>query len=206
MDHQTICIDPEELDPREAYRIMISIVVPRPIAWVSTIGADGSVNLAPFSFFNGVAGRPPTVMISIGRRAGNRKDTLRNAQETGEFVVHLVNRAMAEAMIYTSGDWDYEANEFELAGLATAPSVVVRPPRIANAPIAMEAKVTQIVPVEGTTSTMILGRIVRYHLQDGLLRSNGLVDAVRLDPIARLGGDEHATLGQVFEMFRPKVK
>lgn len=203
LEGNTISIAPDELPPREAYRLMLSVIVPRPIAWVSTVAADGIPNLAPFSFFNGVAGTPPTVMFSVGQRKGQPKDTLRNVREVGEFVVNLVDDALAEAMNKTSGDWPSEVDEFALAGLATAPSVEVRPPRVAAAPITMEAKVTQIVPVEGTASTMILGRVVRYHIRNGLLRSNGLVDPALLRPIARLGGDEYATIGRVFSMIRP---
>ncbi len=196
---------PDEMPPRDAYRLMLSVVAPRPIAWVSTIGADGTLNLAPFSFFNGVGGTPPTIMFSVGQRKGKAKDTLRNVQETGEFVVNIVSEELAEAMNITSGEWEYEVNEFELAGMETAPSVDVRPPRVALAPVAMEAKVTQIVPVIGTTSTMVLGRILRYHIREEMLRSNGLVDASLVRPITRLGGDEYATIGRVFSMARPKV-
>lgn len=205
MEQKIISIAPDELPPRDAYRLMLSVIVPRPIAWVSTIGADGTLNLAPFSFFNGVGGTPPTVMFSVGLRKGQIKDTLRNVRETGEFVVNLVNEELAEAMNRTSGEWSYNVNEFELAGLATAPSIDVRPPRVAAAPVAMEAKVTQLVPVIGTTSTMVLGRILRYHIREGLLRPNGLVDATLLRPITRLGGDEYATIGRVFSMVRPRV-
>src|SRR5438552_7631164 len=109
----TASITPTDLHPRDAYRLLISIVVPRPIAWVSSVGADGTLNLAPFSFFNAVGGTPPTVMVSIGRRAGQPKDTLRNVQETGEFVVHIVERALAEAMNRTSGEYEYDVDEFE---------------------------------------------------------------------------------------------
>ena len=195
----------DQLDPREIYRLLISVVVPRPIGWISTMGADGTLNLAPFSFFNAVGGNPPTVMFSVNRRKGVPKDTLRNAQETGEFVVNIVDETLAQAMNTTSGEWAYEVNEFEMANLTTACSMDVRPPRVAKAAIAMEAKVTQIIPVNETTYTLILGRVLRFHIRDGLLRPNGLVDASLLRPIARLGGDEYAMLGSVFEMPRPKV-
>jgi flavin reductase (DIM6/NTAB) family NADH-FMN oxidoreductase RutF len=201
----TLSIVPDELPPRDAYRLLISVVVPRPIAWVSTIGADGTPNLAPFSFFNAVGGVPPIIMFSVGQRRGTAKDTLRNVRETGEFVVNLVSQELGEAMNQTSGEWPYEVNEFELAGLATGPSVDVRPPRVAAAPVAMEARVTQIVPVEGTYSTMVLGQVLRYHIRDGLLRPNGLVNATLLRPLARLSGDEYATLGDVFAMPRPRA-
>ena len=198
-----ISIVPSELEPRAAYRLLISVVVPRPIGWTSTIGVDGMLNLAPFSFFNAVSNAPLTVMISVGQRKSKPKDTLRNAQETGEFVINIVNEDLAVAMNETSGEWAYEVNEFDRAGVTPAASIDVKPPRVAEAPIALECRVTQIVPVIDTTYTLILGRVLRFHLQSEVLRPNGLVDAARLKPLARLSGDEYATLGSVFEMKRP---
>ncbi|MFQ5613805.1 MAG: flavin reductase family protein [Anaerolineae bacterium] len=183
----------------------MSTVIPRPIGWVSSVGVDGTLNLAPFSFFNGVSGAPPVVMFSVGPRRGSTKDTLRNVQETGEFVVNIVSQDLAEAMNQTSGEWDYGVDEFELAGLTPAPSVDVGPPRVAEALAAMEAKVSQLVPVEGTSSTMVLGQVVRFHLRQDMLRPNGLVDPVQLQPVGRLGGTEYSKLGEVFEMVRPRV-
>lgn len=203
MEFHTISLAPEALGPRDAYRLLISVLVPRPIAWVSSQGTDGWRNLAPFSFFGGVGNYPPTIMIAVGQRQERPKDTLRNIQETGEFVVHIVDETLAPAMNLTSGEYAYEVNEFELAQLATLPALEVRPPRLAAAPVAMECKATQIIPVQGTTYTMILGRVLQFHLREGLLRANGLVDADLLRPVARLGGDEYATLGTVFEMQRP---
>jgi flavin reductase (DIM6/NTAB) family NADH-FMN oxidoreductase RutF len=199
-----ITIVPGDLHPRDAYRMLISVVVPRPIGWTSTIGADGSLNLAPFSFFNAVGGSPPTVLISVGQRIGKPKDTLRNVRETGEFVINIVNEELAEAMNQTSGEWDYEVNEFERAGMTPASSTDVMPPRVAEAPIALECKVTQIVPVTDTAYTLILGHVLRFHIRSDLLRPNGLIDALRLRPVARLSGDEYATIGRVFEMKRPQ--
>lgn len=205
MDLKSISMTPGDLPPREASRLMLSLVAPRPIAWVSSMGAGGSLNLAPFSFFAAVSATPPTVMIAVGARKGKPKDTLRNVQETGEFVIHIVDETLAEAMNLTSGEWEYGVNEFEVAGLETIPSIEVKPPRVAAAPVAMEVKLSQIVPVEGTTSTLILGRIVRYHIRADLLRPNGLIDPSLLQPITRLGGEEYATIGRVFEMSRPQT-
>jgi flavin reductase (DIM6/NTAB) family NADH-FMN oxidoreductase RutF len=198
-----ISIVPNDLEPRAAYRLLISVVVPRPIGWTSTIGVDGSLNLAPFSFFNAVSNAPLTVMISVGQRQSHPKDTLRNAQETGEFVINIVNEDLAVAMNHTSGEWAYEVNEFDRAGMTPAASIDVKPPRVAEAPIALECKVTQIVPVIDTTYTLILGRVLRFHLRSAVLRPNGTIDAAELKPVARLSGDEYATLGRVFEMKRP---
>lgn len=198
-----LSISPQDLQPRDAYRLLISIVVPRPIAWVSSVGADGSLNLAPFSFFNAVAGHPPTVMFSVGQRQGVPKDTLRNVRETGEFVLNVVDEALAEKMNLTSGEYAYEVNEFERAGLTPLASTLVKPPRVAEAAVTMECRATQIVPVPDTTYTMVLGQVQVFHLRNGLLRPNGAVDATLLRPVARLSGDEYATLGAVFELKRP---
>jgi flavin reductase (DIM6/NTAB) family NADH-FMN oxidoreductase RutF len=200
-----LSIDPAALAPRDAYRLMISLIVPRPIAWVSTLGTDGSVNLAPFSFFNGVADSPLTVMISVGQRKGRPKDTLRNVSETGEFVINLADEDLLKALNQTSGDYPYGHSEFDPAGVTMAASEVVRPPRVAEAPLAIEARLSQLVPVEQSNYTMILGRVQRFHIREGLLRPNGLVDAALLRPVARLGGDEYATLGTVLELLRPKI-
>lgn len=203
MEQSTICIDPREVHGRDAYRLASSIVVPRPIAWVSTVGLNGSVNLAPFSFFNLVASRPPVIAVSFSPRAGVEKHTLRNCRETGEFVVNVVDNDLAEAMNLTSKNCEYGVNEFDIANLEQAPSVAVRPPRVARAPAALEAKVTQIIPVEGTTSVMVLGLVVRVHVREGLLGPDLTVDPELLRPVGRLGRSEYATLGEVFSMARP---
>jgi flavin reductase (DIM6/NTAB) family NADH-FMN oxidoreductase RutF len=205
-DHQNmICIAPQNYPPREAYNLFLSALVPRPIGWISSVGKDGTVNLAPYSFFTGVNGNPPIVMFSAARRrTGEIKDTLRNVQETGEFVVNIVSEALVEAMNLTSGEWDYSLDEFELAKLATTSSTQVRPPRVAAAPVALESRVRQIVPVEGTRSTMVLGEVLCYHIREDLLRPNGLIDAAGIQPVARLGGDEYGTLGRVFSLARPQ--
>lgn len=209
MSENLVTLVPEDMERRDAHRIMLSVIVPRPIAWISSLGADGSLNLAPYSFFNGVSGHPPVVMFSVSQRSerfgGGVKDTLRNVQETGEFVVNLVDETLAAAMNQTSGEWDYDINEFEQAGLVAVPSRMVKPPRVGGAPVAMEAKVHQVVPVDGSTNTIVLGRIICYHIREDLVRPEGLVDAARMRPIARLGGPEYARLGEVFTMERPQV-
>ncbi len=198
-------IDPSTLAPRDRYRLLISTVAPRPIAWVSTRAADGSLNLAPFSFFQAVSGTPPLIILSVGQRSGRPKDTLRNIQATGEFVINLVTEDVAERMNQTSGDWPPEVDEFALAGLTPAPSLIVAAPRVAESAINLEAKCKQIVPLEGSDYTLVVGQIVRWHIADGLLAPDGLIDLPRLRPIARLARDEYVRFGEVFSMPRPAV-
>jgi flavin reductase (DIM6/NTAB) family NADH-FMN oxidoreductase RutF len=206
MDVQSmLSITPADLEPPDAYRLLISTVTPRPIAWVSSMGVDGSYNLAPFSFFNAVAGSPPTLMISIGQRRGGLKDTLRNIQETKEFVVNIVSDELLQAMNASSAELDYAVDEFEVAGLKKAASIDVRPPRVAAAQAAMECVLSQVIPIPDSTYTMVLGRILRYHIREGLLRPRGLVDDSLLRPLGRLGGDEYVRFGEVITLPRPKA-
>jgi flavin reductase (DIM6/NTAB) family NADH-FMN oxidoreductase RutF len=205
-----ISLTPETMEARALYHLLTSICAPRPIAWVSTMNAAGVPNLAPFSFYNAVAGFPPTIMFSVSYRQQAEprvKDTLRNVHEVGEFVSHVVNEELAEAMMLTSADWPPGTNEFEIAGLQAVPSVDVRPPRIALAPVAMECQVTQIVPVQGSTNVMVLGRVLRFHVREDLLRPNGLVDTIKMEPISRMGGPvEYARIGELFHLQIPDVE
>ncbi len=202
--HQQIV--PGDWHPREAYHLLISTIAPRPIGWISTLDADGNPNIAPYSFFNAVGGIPPTVMFSVSiPRSGRIKDTLTNARTTGEFVVNIVSEAQAERMVQTSGMYAPGVNEFDMAGLEMAPCVDVKPPRVADSPIAMECKVTQIVPVQDTNNTMILGQVQRYHVRSDLLRADKTIDIKKMAPVVRLGGIEYASVGDVFELERPEV-
>lgn len=198
-------IDPATLERRQRYRLLTSTVTPRPIAWISTRGKDGSLNLAPFSFFQALCGTPPLIMLSIGQRQGRPKDTLRNIQETGEFVINIVTEALAEKMNLSSGEYTANVDEFALTGLTPAPSEVVCAPRVAESPINLECKLTQFVPLEGSDYSIVVGEILRWHVADGLLAPDGLVDTARLRPLGRLGRDEYVKFGGVFEMLRPKV-
>ena len=198
-------IDPSSLQPRDRYRLLISTIAPRPIAWISTRARDGSLNLAPFSFFQAVSGNPPLVVVSIGKRKGAPKDTLRNIQETGEFVINIVAEELAEKMNLTSGDWPAETSEFDVAGLTPAPSEAVKAPCVAESPINMEAKLVQLVSLAGSDYSLVIGEIVCWHVADGYLAPDGLVDIARVRPIARLARDEYTRFGEVFAMPRPKV-
>ncbi len=193
---------PSEMTDPAPYHLLTSIVAPRPIAWVSTINEAGIPNLAPYSFYNAVAGFPPTIMFSVAyrRREPQEKDTLRNIKQVGEFVSHVVDEAMTDAMLKTAVEFDYGVSEFEVAGLETLASTDVQPLRIAAAAVAMECKVTQIVPVEGATNVMVLGRVLRFHIREDLYRSElGLVNTIGMKPIMRLGGPvEYTRIGDLF--------
>lgn len=194
-----------EMASQDAYRLLTTAVIPRPIAWVSTLSSAGIANLAPYSFFNAVASDPLTVMFSPSNKTdGSAKDSLRNAQDTGEFVVNLVDEALAEAMNHTSGAWAHGVDEFAEAGLESAPSSLVLPPRVMGAPVALECRVSQIVAVTGSSSTLVLGQVVALHVRRDLLGEDGLIVAERYRPVARLGRSDYSTLGQVFSLARPK--
>ena len=203
-DSQTFAV--AELGSQAAYKLLTSALIPRPIAWVSTVSQEGVFNLAPYSFFNAVASDPLTIMFSPGQRPGGApKDSLENAHDTGEFVVNLADEALAEALNHTSGAWAHGVDEFAQAGLKAAASSLVAPPRVAAAPVALECRVSQLVEVTGSDSTLVLGQVVAVQVRRELLGEDGLIVAERYRPLARLGRDEYSTLGRVFSMTRPKV-
>ncbi|HKM47621.1 MAG TPA: flavin reductase family protein [Terriglobales bacterium] len=210
-------VTPSQLAHREIYNILISAVVPRPIAWVSSLSASGQPNLAPFSFFNAVCADPPLLAFAPGMRspkkaaegepAGVPKDTLRNVRETREFVVNMVTYELAEAMNLTSGDYNASINEFEVAELASAPSKIVRPRRVAESPVSFECKLNQILDFnpgpEG--GSLVIGEIVSIHINQQHLKE-GRLDRNSLDLIGRMGGMQYTRTTQRFEMARPKVE
>lgn len=195
-------VDPQSISPGSMYRFMIGVVVPRPIAFVSTTNAQGRFNVAPFSYFNALTNRPPLLGVSINLRAGTPKDTLRNIRETGEFVVNIVNEDLFARMVQTSGDWSEEVNEFQLTGLTPVPGDLVKAPRVGESPVSMECRLYK--EVELGDSAFVVGEILRAHVSDAVL-TDGRVDVVKLKPIGRLGGDQYAPLREVLSMPRPKV-
>jgi flavin reductase (DIM6/NTAB) family NADH-FMN oxidoreductase RutF len=197
-------IDPQIAPQQSIYKLLIGCVVPRPIAWVSSLSADGIPNLAPFSFFMAVCNDPPTLAFSSGRRAGAKKDTVRNIEHTQDFVVNLVDDAHAEQMNLTSGEYAPEVDEFAVTGLTAAPSVKVKAPRVAEAPINMECRVVQILPVGHGPHTLVLGEIVQFHIRDDLYNpDNGRIDMYKLHPVGRLAGELYSHVHDIFEMKRP---
>ena len=197
-------LDPQAIGVAAAYKLLIGCVVPRPIAWVSTIGADGVANIAPFSFFMGVCNEPPTIAFSSSRRENGKKDTVRNLEHTGDFVVNVVDDAHADAMNATSGEYAPDVDEFTLAGLSAAPGVRVRAPRLATAPISLECRVAQIVPVGRGPNSVVFGEIVYFHVHDDVYdAATGRIDMHRLRPVGRLAGNLYSHIHDIFEMKRP---
>jgi len=196
--------DPQIVAPQSIYKLLIGCVVPRPIAWVSSLSEDAIANLAPFSFFMAVCNDPPTLAFASGRRAGKKKDTVRNIEYTQDFVVNLVDDALAEQMNLTSGEYPPEVDEFALTGLTAAPSVKVKAPRVAEAPISMECRVVQMLPVGLCPHCLTLGEIVYFHIRDDLYNSDtGRIDMHRLHPVGRLAGNLYTHVHDIFEMKRP---
>jgi flavin reductase (DIM6/NTAB) family NADH-FMN oxidoreductase RutF len=197
-------IDPQTAPQQSIYKLLIGCVVPRPIAWVSSLSEDGIPNLAPFSFFMAVCNDPPTVAFSSGRRAGNKKDTVRNIEYTQDFVVNLVDDALAEQMNLTSGEYPSEVDELAVTGLTAAPSVKVKAPRVTEAPINLECRVVQILPVGHGPHTLVLGEIIQFHIRDDLYNPNtGRIDMYNLHPVGRLAGELYTHVHDIFEMKRP---
>jgi flavin reductase (DIM6/NTAB) family NADH-FMN oxidoreductase RutF len=180
-----------------------AIVAPRPIGWISTVDANGRPNLAPYSFFTIVQGSPPMVAFA----SEGLKDTAANAKATGEFVFNLATRPLAEAMNMTSANVDGSVDEFALAGLSTAPSHLVKPPRVADSPSALECRVVHFLALSDergvpTDGYLVIGQVVGVHLQDRFIR-DGRFDTALAQPIARCGYRDYATVEGVFELLRP---
>lgn len=182
-------IDPDTLDPQSCYKLLIGSVVPRPIAWTSTVSGEGVRNLAPFSFFTVASRQPPMLCISVGPRPdeGLDKDTLSNVEETGEFVVNIVSLSLSNTMFESSKNHPPEADEFEKAGLTPAPCEVVGAPRVEEAGVSMECVLDRVLPLG--TDHLVIGRMVRFHVRDELYGENGRIDVASLDPLGRLAGD-----------------
>lgn len=188
--------------PRDPFK---SCLVPRPIGWISTLSRDGVVNLAPYSFFNGVSSSPPVVMFSSnGPGPAGGKDSRRNCEETGEFVVNLATWDLREQVNATSAAFSPEVDELAEVGLTPAPARLVRPPRVLESPIHLECTYLKTVDLPGDDNALVLGEVVGVHIDERVL-TGGLVDMAKLRPIARLGYMDYCVVDEVFSMQRPKV-
>ena len=200
-------IDPSTRDPFDIYRLLAGSITPRPIAFVSTLSADGVRNLAPFSFFTVASSNPPILAFAPMVRGGERpkKDTLVNIEATGEFVVNIVSEDIGAKMNLTAGEYPPDVDEFQLSGLTPAASDLVKPPRVAESRVSMECKVHQLIPVSDKLlgGTLVLGEVVRFHVADGLMNEICVVDPDKLNTIGRMGGPVYSRTKDRFEMIRP---
>lgn len=199
-------LDFSKIKPRDSYQWMIHAIVPRPIAFVSTVDENGVINLAPFSFFNGVASNPPTLVLSFTRKSdGSKKDTLLNIEKTGEFVVNTTQESIVDQVNAASEEFPYGVSELEKVGLTAVPSSWVKPPRVKESPVSFECRLEKTVEVgDGSrgSSTLVIGRVLGMHVADSVL-TDGKIDYRKLKPLARLGGAQWLKGGEVFELKRP---
>ena len=199
-------LDFETLAPREAYAWMSNTITPRPIAWVSTMSAEGKTNLAPFSYFQAVCSNPP-MLIFVGSidRHGRKKDSVINVGQVPEFVVNLVPHELGGPMNLTATPLPHGESEFDHFSIPTAPSTKVRPPRVAAAPVAFECKVDRILDLgDGPLgSNVVFGRIVQAHIADAVLGADGHIDPPKLDTIGRMGGNYYTRTQELFTIVRP---
>ena len=198
-------IDPQKLSSVELYHLMIGSIVPRPIAFISTVGENGVYNLAPFSYFMGICPQPPTICVSIGLRRGEKKDTVRNIEFCRDFVVNVVDETIAQAMNVTSADFPSHIDEFKEAGLTPIASGKVRSPRAAESLINMECRLIDIQHYGGppASNSLVIGEIVQFHINDNIYE-DGRINMRRLKAIGRMGGDFYCRTGDIFEMERPR--
>jgi flavin reductase (DIM6/NTAB) family NADH-FMN oxidoreductase RutF len=200
-------INPSDAPPGALNKIILGSVVPRPIAWVSTMDAQGRPNLAPFSFFNAVCSKPPTLLFCPGIRGldGGTKDTYQNVVATKEFVINVVTEDVAEAMNISATELPPEINEFEMAGVTAAASVKVKPPRVLESPVNYECVLRQVVQVgDGLPGSgwVIIGEVVHVHVADSVIDENYRVNVRALKPIGRLAGFNYTRVNDIFEMKR----
>lgn len=200
-----ISIDPKQNTERDNYKLLVGTIIPRPIAFVTTQSEAGVVNGAPFSYFNIVSSNPPMVSLAIQRPEGKLKDTARNIYENGEFVVHIVDGENVEKINETSASLPPSESEVEKVGMTQVSSTVVSVPGITESKVRMECRLVQAVPFggEGPGSDLFIGEIVQFHVNEAIYE-NGRIDPRALGAVSRLAGANYSTLGEIFEIARPK--
>jgi flavin reductase (DIM6/NTAB) family NADH-FMN oxidoreductase RutF len=198
-----ITIDPNNTDRKQVYKLMTGSIVPRAIAWVSSLNPDGQANLAPFSFFTAVSSEPPTILFCPSRRSTDEgeKDTYHNVLASGEFVVNFVTESTAEAMNITATEFPAEVNEFERAGLTPIPSVKVKAPRVLESPIHFECKLVQTLDIGD--GHIVIGEVVYMHFSEMVYRTGHYIDTLALQPIGRLAGNNYSRINDLFQIVRP---
>lgn len=201
-------INPNQIPHPSVYKLLTGSILPRPIGWISTIDADGRPNLAPFSFFNVVCPKPPTVVFCplIRGTDGKPKDTLNNVRLTGEFVVNIVTESLVQAMNLSSVEAPPEMDEFAFAGVTPQASHAVRPPRVQESPVHFECRLNQIVEISSAPGggSLVIGEIVHIHVDERVLMGGDKIDLTALKPVGRLAGGGYVRVTDVFEIERPK--
>ncbi len=201
-------INPNEISHQIVYKLMTGSILPRPIGWISTIDARGRPNLAPFSFFNAVCSKPPTVVFCpmIRGTDGKTKDTLNNVRTTNEFVVNIVTEELVVAMNRSSIEAPPDVNEFEFARVTPQASVAVRPPRVRESPVHFECRVRQIVEIGSGPGggSLIIGEVLHIHVDESVLLGGDKINLAALKPVGRLAGGSYVRVTDLFEMERPK--
>lgn len=200
-------IDTSETSPRDLYRLLIGVVVPRPIAWISTVSKDGINNLAPFSFFNVFSANPPILGVGIGSKSQPdgkivAKDTYQNIIDTKQFVVNVVSYPLAEKMNHSSGEFKAHIDEFEQCGLTPLPSKSIKAPRMREAPVSMECELFKTIPLGN--NNLVLGKILTIHVEDRVL-IKGRIDLEKLEPVGRLSGISYCKVDSIFQIERPNI-
>lgn len=199
IDMQTL--NPRTMSERENYLLLTGSVIPRPIAFVTSISQDGTLNGAPFSYFNIVSAEPPLISLSVQHDQGKSKDTARNILEKKEFVIHIVDEANVEKINMTAARLQPHESEITLAGLTDIPSTIVTVPSVKEAKIRLECVLERSVSLESTD--LLIGRVVQYHVDENIY-SNGRIDAEKLAAVSRLAGSQYAKIGELFSLVRPK--
>jgi flavin reductase (DIM6/NTAB) family NADH-FMN oxidoreductase RutF len=198
-------IDTAAVTRRDRYQLATSLVVPRPIGWISTRSAAGVANVAPFSYFSVVSATPLLVAVSIGSRGGAPKDTLANARSRGGFCVNVVTERQLAVMNATSGEYGADESEFEKVGLEAAEAESVDAPYVANCPAVLECRVVREVTLDGSANTLVIGEVLRVRVADeiGFVPGTHFVDTERLRPVGRLWGERYALVGEMPALPRP---
>jgi flavin reductase (DIM6/NTAB) family NADH-FMN oxidoreductase RutF len=198
-----ISINPAETERKQVYKLMTGSIVPRAIAWVSSLNADGQPNLAPFSFFTAVSSEPPVILFCPSQRSSDNgeKDTYHNVRASREFVVNFVTESTAEAMNITATEFPSAVNEFERAGLTPVPSVMVKAPRVLESPIHFECKLLQTLDIGD--GHIVIGEIVYMHFSEEVYRTGNYIDTLALQPIGRLAGNSYSRINDLFQLVRP---
>jgi len=197
-----LSIDPSVNTERENYKLLIGSIIPRPIAFVTSLSNAGVLNGAPFSYFNIVSANPPMVSISIQRSGGKQKDTARNILDTKEFVIHIVDEQNVAQINETAASLAPDQSEIELANLSPVPSTVISVPGVKEAKVRMECILEQAIELGGNTD-LIIGRIVRFHIEEAIYEQ-GKIDPITLAAVSRLAGNDYAKVGDIFTIKRPK--